>query len=117
MSRYLLEAKYVSDGTTGLMREGGTRRRKALVSALTSVGGSLESYYFALGETDVPGMIDVPEPSSAAALSHVINSAGSATRPTDLPARWRPAVLGRRHPFHSAQKPGTTTTSLQRGQR
>ena len=48
---------------------GGTRRREAVVEALNSVGGSLEFFYYAFGETDVLGVFDIPDQSSAAALS------------------------------------------------
>ncbi|HSO89962.1 MAG TPA: GYD domain-containing protein [Arthrobacter sp.] len=77
MAKYLFEANYVGEGIKGLMREGGTKRRDALVEALKSVGGSLESFYYAFGETDVLGVIEVPAPSDAAALSLMINSTGS----------------------------------------
>ena len=77
MTKYLFEANYVGEGIKGLMREGGTKRRGALVDALKSVGGSLESFYYAFGETDVLGIFEVPEPADAAALSLMINSTGS----------------------------------------
>ena len=77
MAKYLFEANYVGEGIKGLMREGGTKRRDALTDALKSVGGSLESFYYAFGETDVLGVFEVPEPSDAAALSLMINSTGS----------------------------------------
>jgi uncharacterized protein with GYD domain len=77
MSKYLFEANYVSDGIKGLMREGGTKRRDAVVAALESVGGSLESFYYAFGETDVLGVFDIPEQANAAALSLMINSSGA----------------------------------------
>ncbi|MDQ0665474.1 uncharacterized protein with GYD domain [Arthrobacter ulcerisalmonis] len=77
MTKYLFEANYVGEGIKGLMREGGTKRRDALVDALTSVGGSLESFYYAFGDTDVLGVFDVPDHSSAAALSLMINSTGN----------------------------------------
>ncbi|TFB48719.1 GYD domain-containing protein [Cryobacterium tagatosivorans] len=77
MTKYLFEANYVGEGIKGLMREGGTKRRDALVEAVKSVGGSLESFYYAFGETDVLGIIEVPEPAAAAALSLLINSTGS----------------------------------------
>lgn len=76
MTKYLFESNYVGDGITGLMREGGTSRRDAVVEALKSVGGTLESFYFAFGETDCLGIIDVPEQANAAALSLLINSTG-----------------------------------------
>ena len=77
MTKYLFEANYVGDGIKGLMREGGSKRREALVSALDSVGGSLESFYYAFGDTDVLGIFDVPEQANAAALSLMINSTGN----------------------------------------
>jgi uncharacterized protein with GYD domain len=77
MGKYLFEGNYVGDGLKGLMREGGSKRRDALVEALQSVGGSLECFYYAFGETDVLGVFDAPEQADAAALSLLINSTGS----------------------------------------
>jgi uncharacterized protein with GYD domain len=77
MTKYLFEANYVGEGIKGLMREGGTKRRDALVDALNSVGGSLESFYYAFGDTDVLGVFDVPVQTDAAALSLMINSSGN----------------------------------------
>jgi len=77
MTKYLFQANYVGEGVKGLMREGGTRRREAVVDALTSVGGSLECFYYAFGDTDVLGVLDVPDQANAAALSLMINSTGT----------------------------------------
>ena len=77
MPKYLFEATYVGNGIKGLMREGGTRRRDALVEALTSVGGTLECFYYAFGYYDVLGVFEAPDDASAAALSLLINSTGS----------------------------------------
>ena len=77
MSKYLFEANYVGDGIKGLMREGGTKRRDAVVEALKSVDGSLESFYYAFGETDVVGVFDIPDQANAVALSLMINSTGA----------------------------------------
>ena len=77
MTKYLFEANYVGEGIKGLMREGGTKRRDALVDALKSVGGTLECFYYAFGDTDVLGVFDVPDAADAAALSLMINSTGN----------------------------------------
>lgn len=77
MTKYLFEANYVGEGIKGLMREGGTKRRDALVEALNSVGGSLESFYYAFGDTDVLGVFDVPDQAGAVALSLMINATGN----------------------------------------
>lgn len=76
MPKYMFEATYVGDGITGLMQEGGTKRREALTEALTSLGGSLESFYYAFGYYDVLGVFEVPDDASAAALSLLVNSTG-----------------------------------------
>jgi uncharacterized protein with GYD domain len=77
MTKYLFEGTYVGQGITGLMQEGGTKRRDALVEALKSVGGTLESFYYAVGYYDVRGVFEAPDDASAAALSLLINSSGS----------------------------------------
>jgi uncharacterized protein with GYD domain len=77
MTKYLFEANYVGDGINGLLREGGTKRRDAVVDALKSVDGSLECFYYAFGETDVVGVFEIPDAASAAALSLMINATGA----------------------------------------
>ncbi|MGM9472517.1 GYD domain-containing protein [Pseudarthrobacter sp. YS3] len=77
MTKYLFEANYVGDGIKGLMQEGGTRRRDAVVEALKSVGGTLDSFYYAFGDIDVLGVFDIPTDADAAALSLMINSTGN----------------------------------------
>lgn len=77
MTKYLFQANYVGEGIKGLMREGGSKRRAAVVDALKSVGGSVECFYYAFGETDVVGVFDIPDQASAAALSLMVNSTGA----------------------------------------
>ena len=77
MTKYFFQANYVGQGITGLMQEGGSKRRDAVVKALDSVGGSLECIYYAFGETDVLGVFEVPDQPSAVALSLMINSTGA----------------------------------------
>ena len=77
MTKYLFQGNYVGQGIKGLMQEGGSKRREAVVKALESVGGSLECIYYAFGETDVLGVFDIPDQSGAVALSLMINSSGA----------------------------------------
>ena len=77
MPKYLFEGTYVGPGIKGLMQEGGSKRRDALKEALSSVGGTLESFYYAFGYYDVLGVFEAPDDASAAALSLLINSTGS----------------------------------------
>lgn len=77
MAKYLFEAKYVGEGVKGLMREGGSRRREAVVEALASVGGTLECFYYTTGGTDALGVLEIPDQADAVALSLMINSTGT----------------------------------------
>ena len=77
MPKYLWRASYTAQGTRGLVKAGGSKRKKAVEAALRTVGGKLEAFYFALGEVDVYIIADVPDNVSIAALSLVINAAGA----------------------------------------
>ncbi len=79
MSKYLFAAKYNVDGVKGLMKEGGSKRREAADQAIKSVGGKLESFYFAFGEDDAIGVAEFPDQASAVALSATINASGEVT--------------------------------------
>jgi uncharacterized protein with GYD domain len=76
MAKYFFRANYVGKGVEGLLKEGGTSRRDAVAKAISAAGGKLESLYFAFGETDVLGIIDMSDVASAVALSLAINATG-----------------------------------------
>lgn len=78
MAKYLIRANYTLNGTKGLIKKGGTTRRAAVEQMLTGLGGKLESFYFAFGETDVFIIADIPDAKSAAAVSVTVNAAGGA---------------------------------------
>jgi uncharacterized protein with GYD domain len=77
MPKYLIEARYTTEGTKGLAREGASKRREAVVNALESVNGKLEAFYFAFGEVDAYLIIDVPDNASAVAVSLAANQSGA----------------------------------------
>ena len=72
-----MKGNYKGEGINGLMAEGGTARRDAAKAALESVGGSIESMYYAFGETDVYAICELPDDASAAAVSLLINASGA----------------------------------------
>ena len=76
MSKYMLSASYTQAGTDLLLAEGGSNRREALAGAIESVGGSLESFYYAFGDTDLFMIAEIPDDTTATALSMRINAAG-----------------------------------------
>ena len=79
MPKYLSLANYTNDGLKGLLKEGGTGRRKAIDTLLASVGGKVESFYYAFGETDLVMIADVPDNVTAAALSLTASAPGTAS--------------------------------------
>jgi uncharacterized protein with GYD domain len=77
MPKFLIEANYGVEGAKGLLKDGGSKRREAAKAAIKSVGGKVESFYFAFGGTDAFVIIDAPDNISAAAASAAINASGS----------------------------------------
>src|SRR5256712_11617227 len=77
MPKYFFQGSYSVEGIRGLQKDGGSKRRAAAQQAAQSVGGKLDTFYFALGTDDVVGIIDLPDNVSAAAVSLVINAAGA----------------------------------------
>ena len=79
MPKYLLEVSYTAEGARGLQKDGGTKRRAAAQAAVESVGGKLESMYFAFGTYDVVCIVDAPDAAAAAAAAINLNASGAVT--------------------------------------
>ena len=79
MPKYLIQANYVGEGLKGLLKEGGSSRRAAVEKLFGSVGGRVESFYYAFGDTDLFIIAEAPDNISAAALTLTVNAAGTAT--------------------------------------
>ncbi len=77
MAKYLIQGNYAGAGVKGLLKEGGTSRRAAIEALLGSVGGTVEAFYYAFGDTDVYVIADLPDNVTAAALSMFVNAAGA----------------------------------------
>jgi len=76
MPKYLLQASYTAEGTKGLLKDGGSKRRVAARTLVESLGGKLEALYFAFGDADVVAIVDMPDAGSAAAASLAIDASG-----------------------------------------
>ncbi len=79
MPKYLIKASYNAAGAKGVLKEGGTSRKAAVEKAVASMGGRLESFYFAFGDVDVFSVLDMPDAVSAAATSMAISATGLVT--------------------------------------
>jgi len=84
MPKYLLEVSYTAEGAKGLKKDGGSKRRAAAQAAVESVGGKLESMYFAFGQYDVIVIVDIPDAASAAACAVNLAASGSVTCKTTV---------------------------------
>ena len=67
MPKYLFSGSYTTEGIKGLLKEGGSARRDAVKKLIESLGGTIESLYFAFGGDDFFIIADVPDNVKAAA--------------------------------------------------
>lgn len=73
----MIKARYTSEGTKGLLQEGGSGRRTAVEKMVGSLGGKVEAFYFAFGDSDVYVIVDLPDANAAMATSLTINATGA----------------------------------------
>ncbi len=85
MPKYLASFDYSATGTQGLLKDGGSQREQAVTAAVKALGGKVEAFYFAFGQTDAILILDLPDNVTAAAVSLVVSASGAgAIRTTPL---------------------------------
>jgi uncharacterized protein with GYD domain len=84
MPKYLVSANYAGEGIKGLLKEGGSARQAAVEKLVGSLGGSVESMYYAFGETDVYIIADMPDNASMTALALTVGASGAVTLTTTV---------------------------------
>lgn len=84
MAKYLWEANYVGEGLKGLLKEGGSSRRALVEKILDSMGGKLEAFYYAFGETDLYAIVEMPDNVSAASFALTVGASGAVTLKTTV---------------------------------
>ena len=84
MPKYLWTVSYTHEGARGLMKDGGTKRRKRTEDILKAAGGRLDAFYFAFGEHDVYMIADIPDQASVAAICLAVTASGAATLTTTV---------------------------------
>jgi uncharacterized protein with GYD domain len=77
MPKYLAHCNYVGEGIKGLLKEGGTSRRAVVDKLVESVGGKVEAFYYAFGETDLYVIADLPDNESMAAVALMVAASGA----------------------------------------
>jgi len=84
MPKYLGQCNYVGEGLKGLIKDGGTTRRAIVEKMIQSVGGTLEAFYYAFGETDLYIIADLPDNVSMTAIALMVNATGALTVKTTV---------------------------------
>lgn len=77
MPKYMLVASFSAEGARGILKEGGTSRRKNAEDLAKQLGGSIDAFYFAFGSEDAYVIADLPDEATAAALSLSIGASGA----------------------------------------
>lgn len=78
MAFYLLRARYAQDAMNALVARP-EDRMITTTKLLKGIGGRLHYYFFCFGEFDIVLLFELPDNVSAAALSMVLQSAGTVT--------------------------------------
>jgi uncharacterized protein with GYD domain len=76
MPKFLIEATYNSEGTKGLLKDGGSKRLQVVKKAVADLGGTLEAFYFAFGERDAIVIVDVPDAVNGIAIALAVDATG-----------------------------------------
>ena len=84
MPKYLFKASYTTEGIKGAIKDGGTARKKSATHLFESLGGSVESFYFAFGDADVYVIADLPDNVSAAAGATAVSATGAVSVSTTV---------------------------------
>jgi uncharacterized protein with GYD domain len=77
VAKYMIAGNYTSPGVKGVMSDGGSGRRDAVAKLAESLGGSLDTFYFAFGKDDFYVTVDLPGNEAAVAVAMAVNAAGA----------------------------------------
>ena len=77
MPKYLFSGSYIGEGIKGLLKDGGSGRKEAVEKLITSLGGKVESLYFAFGADDFFIIAEAPDNIKAAAGALIASATGA----------------------------------------
>ncbi|HSL09876.1 MAG TPA: GYD domain-containing protein [Actinomycetota bacterium] len=79
MARFLYKVSYTKDGMQGVIKEGAVNRRATIEKLASEMGGSIESFDYAFGDTDIFVITEMPDHITAAAVATAVAASGAAT--------------------------------------
>ena len=77
MPKYLVQARYTTQGIQGLVKDSASGRRSDVQTAVRAVGGHVAAFYYAFGEDDVVMIVDLPDNVKAAAIGLTSSATGA----------------------------------------
>jgi uncharacterized protein with GYD domain len=77
MPKYLYQATYAGEGTEGLLKDGGSKRRGVIEEMAKAASGKLATLYHVSGEPKVFVIVEAPIHASAAAISLAVDTGGA----------------------------------------
>ena len=84
MAKYLVQVNYVGEGIKGLLKDGGSARRAVVEKLFKSLGGTIEAFYYAFGDTDLYIIGDFPDHAAVTAGVLTVTSTGTVTCKTTV---------------------------------
>jgi len=84
MPKYLFRANLTAEGMKGTLAEGGTSRRDTLKKLAEGLGGQLEGFYYAFGDTDAYVILDLPDNVTAGAVATTVGESGTVSVSTTV---------------------------------
>jgi len=84
MPKYLSQVNYVGEGVKGLLKDGGSKRRAIVEKMFKSMGGAIEAFYYAFGDTDLYIISDFPDHATAASCILTVTATGTVTVKTTV---------------------------------
>jgi uncharacterized protein with GYD domain len=84
MPKYLFQVNYVGEGVKGLLKDGGSKRRAVTEKLFKSLGGSIEAYYYAFGDTDLYIIGEFPNHAAVTACALTVTGTGTITTKTTV---------------------------------
>ena len=76
MANYLLQISYTPEAWAALLRNP-VDRKTAISGAIAKLGGTMDAAWFAFGDSDIIGILNMPSNVSAAALAAAIAAGGA----------------------------------------
>ncbi len=77
MARFMFKVSYSKEGMQGVLKEGAASRRTFIEKMAADMGGSITSFDFAFGETDVYVISEMPDEITAAAVATAVGASGA----------------------------------------